>query len=290
MPGPIATPDAEAQQDRRDPEPVQQHGIQDSPRQDGGCVTRQESERDANGTLDQRHGDGRLRVTCRTGDQKSGRHRHAAPGQPLAQPLARPGQPTPESHLREPELMRRCGVGQPLQVTEDDGRAEPLGQTIDLLVEDLPIGVVLRREITFGSSLGDEMLQGLPTQRAPLTAARHALCDPEQPARDRPAGADGPGPVGQDEEDGLKGILCIVRIVKDAPADTEHHRAVSDHQLLEGRLGGLVAPRDESVEELRIGHRPERSVVEQPVDLPLHPIGWVDRHFFRSPRLLVSSV
>jgi hypothetical protein len=65
---------------------------------------------------------------------------------------------------------------------------------------------------------------------------------------------------------------------------------VSDHELLEGGLRVVVAARDESIEELRIGHHPERSVVKQPVHLPLHPIGRIDRHGFRSPRLLVSSV
>ena len=174
--------------------------------------------------------------------------------------------------LREPELMRRRGIGQPLQVAEHDGCAKPLGQAIDLLVEDLPIGVVLRREIAFGGPLRDELVERVPTCRALASAIGHALSDPEQPARDRPAPADGPGPVGQDEEDGLKGILRIVRVVKNAPADTEHHRAVSDHQLFKGRLRGLIAPRDESVQELRIGHRPDRSEIEQPVHLPVHPV------------------
>jgi len=106
------------------------------------------------------------------------------------------------------------------------------------------------------------LVERVPTRRAPLTAIRHALRDPEQPARDRPAPADGPGPVGQNEEDGLKGILRIVRVVKNAPADPKHHRSVSDYQLFEGRLPSLIAPRDESVQELRIGHRPDRSQVE----------------------------
>ena len=122
----------------------------------------------------------------------------------------------------------------------------------------------------FGGPLRDELVERVPTRGATLPASRHAVRDPEQPARDRSAPADGPGPVGQDEEDGLKGILRIVRVVKNAPTDPKHHRAVSDHQLFEGRLRGLIAPRDESVQELRIGHRPDRSEVEQPVHLPEH--------------------
>ena len=84
--------------------------------------------------------------------KETGRDRHTTPGQPLAQPLPCPGQPASDRRLRESELMRRRGVGQPLQVAEDDGDPKPLGQTIDLLVKDLPIGIVLAREISFRRS------------------------------------------------------------------------------------------------------------------------------------------
>ena len=80
-----------------------------------------------------------------------------------------------------------------------------------------------------------------------------------------------------------------MRVVKNAAADPQHHRAVPDHQLFEGRLRGLIAPRDEPVQELRVGHRPDRPEVEQPVHLPEHSVRWVARHSCRSPRLLVSS-
>ena len=71
--------------------------------------------------------------------------------------------------------------------------------------------------------------------------------DPEEPARDRTAPTDRPGPVGQDEKHGLKGILGLVRIVENALTDAAHHRPMPGHQLLEGRLRGLIALRDESV-------------------------------------------
>ena len=61
---------------------------------------------------------------------------------------SRPRTATSES----PELMRRRGVGQPLQVAEHDRCAQPLGQTVDLLVEDFPIGIVLRSEDRFPRS------------------------------------------------------------------------------------------------------------------------------------------
>ena len=211
-------------------------------------------------------GDGRLGLSGRTGDEEAGRDGHAAPGQPVAQPLARPGQPAPDRDLREPELMRRRGVGQPLEVAEHDRRPQPLGQAVDLLVERGRVGIVLSggslsevRSATSWSSL---------RRRAALRRARvrDAMRDPEEPARDRPAPADRAGPAGQHEEGGLEGVLRIVGVMKDAPADPQHHRAVPGHQLLEGRLRGLIAPRGEPLQELRIGHRPGRAEVEQPME------------------------
>ena len=101
-------------------------------------------------------------------------------------------------------------------------------------------------------------------------ARRHAMRDPEQPARDRPGPSDRPRPAGQDEEDGLEGVLRVVIVMKDAPADPQHHRAVPDHQLLEGRVRGLVATRGEPVQELRVGHHPDRAQVEQPMQRARH--------------------
>jgi hypothetical protein len=142
--------------------------------------------------------------------------------------------------------------------------------------------------MAYGGPLRNELVEPLPTCGATLHASCYATSDSEQPARDRFAPADGPGPVGQNQEDGLKGVLRIVRVVKHAPTDPEHHRAVPDHYRFKGHLRGLIAPRDEVVQELRIGHRPDRSEVEQLVHLPKHPVRWATRHC-RSPQWLTSS-
>ena len=71
----------------------------------------------------------------------------------------------------------------------------------------------------------------MPAGSASPTTMRHAMPNPEQPARDRCASTDGRRPVGQNEENRLKRILRIVRIAKNAAADTQHHRAVSEYQL-----------------------------------------------------------
>ena len=186
--------------------------------------------------------------------------------------------------------MRRRGIGQPLQVAEDDGCAKPLGQTVDLLVEDLPIGVVLRREIAFGGPLRDALVERVPTRRRSAYRESPPAARPRT-ASSRPirAPADGPGPVGQDEEDGLKGILRVVRVAR-TPRQTRS--TIGPCRITSSSKAASAASSrrdDESVQELRIGHRPDRSEVEQPVHLPVHPVGWAARHSCRSPRLLVSS-
>jgi hypothetical protein len=221
--------------------------------------------------MDERQRDCGLGLTGCARDQNARRDCHAAPDQPLSQPLARPGQPAPDGDFRKPELIRRRGIRQPLQIAKDDGAAQPFGQAVDLLVQDLRIRVILCREIAFGGPLCDRFFERVPSGRGPLTAMRHPLGHAEQPARDRLHAADGPGPVGQHQKDGLKGILRIVGVAEYSPADPEYHRAVSDHQFLEGRFRVVIAPRDESVQELRIGHRPDRTKVEQPVRLPVNP-------------------
>ena len=59
--------------------------------------------------------------------------------------------------------------------------------------------------------------------------------------------ADRAGLPDQDEEGGLEGVLRIVRVGEDPPADPEHHRPVAAEDGLEGFL---VPLREEPVEEL----------------------------------------
>lgn len=282
----MAAPGAKAEQDRRDLQVVQQHGIQDSPRQDRGLAAGQESLGDSKGGMDERHRHGRLGLADRSGDQESGRGRHAASGQPPLELLASPGQAAADRHGRRPQLVRRRVVGQPLQVAEHHGGAEPLGQVGDLLMEDLPVGIVDSRDVALGGPLRAEPVDRPPPRGPALAADRHAVRDAEQPTRDRPAIADRTGPVRQDQEDGLEGVLGVVRVVEDAPADPQDHRPVPAHQLLESRLARLAAIRDEPVQQLAVRRRPDRPEVPQPAQLVRRPA----RHFRRSPWFPVSSV
>ena len=73
------------------------------------------------------------------------------------------------------------------------------------------------------------------------------------------------GLPGQDEEGRLEGVLGVVRIAEDAPADGQDHRPVSRDQ---GREGRLVAPGGEAGEQLGIGEARGTPLGEQPLNLP----------------------
>jgi hypothetical protein len=74
--------------------------------------------------------------------------------------------------------------------------------------------------------------------RAPRRPDRH----PVQPVAQQVGVADRTGLAGQDEEDGLEGVLGMLRVAQDLAADAQHHRTVPAHQRRERGLAGRVAP------------------------------------------------
>ena len=70
----------------------------------------------------------------------------------------------------------------------------------------------------------------------------------------------------------MKGVFRVVGVTKDALANAQHHRPVPDHQLFKGRLCFLIAMREEPVQELCVGHGPDRSDTEEPVHLPVQSV------------------
>src|SRR5262249_25568077 len=76
-----------------------------------------------------------------------------------------------------------------------------------------------------------------------------AVGDAVQPAADLLPRRDRGGLADEDEERGLEGVLRVVDVADDAPADVEHHRAVAAHQ---GREGRLIAPADEPAQQLPV--------------------------------------
>ena len=71
-----------------------------------------------------------------------------------------------------------------------------------------------------------------------------------KPARERATAPDRPGPLGEDQEHRLGCILGIVRVAQNLPADAVDHRPMT---LDQGRESGLVALRDEEIQQVAVG-------------------------------------
>ena len=89
-----------------------------------------------------------------------------------------------------------------------------------------------------------------------------------QPARERTVFADRAGLPRQRQERHLEGVLGVVRIVQDAPADAQHHRPVPRHQRAEVRFAGLIAARHEPFQQLGVGQPADRPDPEQRLEMP----------------------
>ena len=131
-----------------------------------------------------------------------------------------------------------------------------------LAVEEDPIG---RR--------GGGGRRGLPREArflGPLTAAKPEACalrrahgDAEEPVAQQVGLAQRPGLVGQDEEDGLEGVLGQVLVAEDLPADAQNHWSVAGDERGEGGLAGLIATGREPLDQLAVGEPGRRTALEE---------------------------
>ncbi len=105
--------------------------------------------------------------------------------------------------------------------------------------------------------------------------------DPIQPVRQQVGISDRPGPAGQDQEDGLEGVLGMVAVAQDLAADVQDHRPVTRHQGGEGGFAAGIAPVVEPLEELAVGQTDDGTAVEQRPDLSDHRWCCHERHAVR---------
>ena len=136
------------------------------------------------------------------------------------EPFPAPRQPALQRPDRAAEQPGGLLVGVPLQVAEHDRRAERLGQPVELLVE---LGPGLR------GRLGDRLVNPdpRPAVAAPARAAGRLATGPQrhppghavEPARHRIPPPDQSGPSRQDQERRLAGVLRVVPVAQDSPAD-----------------------------------------------------------------------
>ncbi len=151
---------------------------------------------------------------------------------------------------------------------QDDRRSELFRQPVDL-VEERAIVVRVRggrrdRAGIAGEGLGLE--QHLEMTSAPrgldLGPSGDPPGDAEEPAPDRLPMTDRSGLAHEDQEGGLEGVVGVVRVAQELPADAQDHGPMSFNQDREGGLGGRrIVPRQEPLEELAIGQRAGRTQI-----------------------------
>ncbi len=100
-----------------------------------------------------------------------------------------------------------------------------------------------------GSSVAD-----VTPDRGDSGPRSHTHCDSVQPAPDRLTVADRNRSPSQNQEDGLEGVVNIVRVVEHVAAHAHHHRPVPRHQGFKSQIARLVTTGQETLEQLPIGH------------------------------------
>src|SRR5262249_31298983 len=172
-------------------------------------------------------------------DEERRRERQAAACQAGVEATTGQFQAALDRPCRAAELPCGLVAGTALQVTQDQRRAVALRELSQLIVESRQqflCGHFLER--IGGRSLVGPLLLAPPRRRARPALERDAVRDLIEPTRNRGTVGDRGGLAREDEEGGLKGVLGIVAVPQDAPADAEDERPVPAHQSLEG---GLVA-------------------------------------------------
>ncbi len=167
-----------------------------------------------------------------------------------------------------------CGlfVSQTFQVAEEDRQPEPVREPAQLLVKLRP-GLVAVPVAVLAVLDRHFCLRPAPFAQPPPGRIEPRPCgdprgDPIQPARDRIGPPDRTRLPRQHQEHGLRGILGVVTIAQDSPADVEHHGPVPLNQHGECRLGLLDRAVPKPVQQGTIGQPRRRPGTEQDGNVP----------------------
>ena len=154
------------------------------------------------------------------------------------------------------------------QVAEHDRRSERARQSSQLLVEHVPKLVLI---VVLACSLRDDLvliqagrLVEISPGRAGFRSYRDSMGDPVEPVAYEIAIADCTGAPNQDQESCLEGILSVLIVVENSPANAQDHWPVSCHQSGECHL---VSIGDKPIEKLALAQAGNGSAVENAVQL-----------------------
>jgi hypothetical protein len=157
-----------------------------------------------------------------------------------------------------------------LQIAKDDRNAIAIGESVDLLVEHSPqFGVrALYVPVTLRRQLCRAPFVLLPSIRIRPEARSGAKGDLMEPGPQRVSDPECAGLPDQDEESGLEGVLCVVRVGQQSAADAHDHRAMTLDQGRESQLCDLALPGRETLEQLPVRELPDHSEIEERAELP----------------------
>ena len=191
---------------------------------------------------------------------------------------ARPGEPAADSADGASEPPGRLVDGQPLQIAENERQAKRPGEAGDFAVQklgllaghcdgvggrDRPLEHRFRGRSNRGAAV---FVPALAVQPGLGLAGRSE--HPIEPASQQVGFSECRRLAGQDEEDGLKGVLGVVPVAQDLATDAQDHRPVHRDQGRESHLLRGVTPGGEPVEELAVGQSGDRAALEERVELP----------------------
>jgi hypothetical protein len=116
-----------------------------------------------------------------------------------------------------------------------------------------------------GYHLGPPLLACVPPRRFGPRTTGDPMSNSVKPAGEPFPFADGGSPPDQHEKRGLKGILRIVRIPQQLPANGQHHRPVAGQNLFEGCLVVLV---DEALQDFPISDADRSGPAHEGANVP----------------------
>ena len=250
-----------------------------------GGVTGREGDRGPGGGIAQEGRNGRRGGPGRQdGAQGSGRQGDAPSSQADPELLAGASQAAAERPRRAAEAPCSLVEREALEVAEHHRQAEGPRQAVDLAVDGLGLLAVDRRLVgRRGHRLGQfARARTGTTHRATLLSPPPAgdllPCTPRRPDRDpvQPVAqqvrvTDRPGLASQDHEHGLEGVLRMLQVAQELPADAQDHRPVPAHQGGErGLAGRLTPPGGEPLQELPVSKPGHRAALEERLELPDH--------------------
>ena len=209
----------------------------------------------------------------------------AAPRQAGTETLPRLGQPRRHRPPRAAQDLRGLLVRLAFEVTQHQGSAVPLGQSLEFLLQgDDQLARGRGVALGTGPASGGLRFALQPPGLVGADAKGQAVRDGVQPVPQRLAAVKRRGLAHQDEECGLEGILGGLIVVQHAAADAEDHRSVPSHQRLEGQL---VALGRVTLEQLPLGQTGETPPLQEPFDLLLNDAVGLPRHGTSLPKVRI---